>query len=172
MSREDWIAIASRLFAVFLAVTVARYIPSAFALIGQEGPQPSFILIAAVITASFAICALLWFFPLTVARKLLPVMKEPRSESRMDESTTLSVGLTVLGFWVLAYAVPDILYWITLIYSIRSMDAMSYMWTPEQTASVVTTVAEIAFGLWLVLGSSGIKRGLFRLRYGTAQNAA
>ncbi|WP_407353290.1 hypothetical protein [Luteimonas sp. R10] len=172
MSREDLVAVASRLFAVFLLVTIARSFPSAAALLSQEGHRPSLALVAIVLIAGVAICAVLWFFPLTIARKLLPVMKEPRSETSMSSSAALSVGLTLLGVWVLAYAIPDAIYWMTRFLLIHRIDDAHYAWGPEQIASVATTVAEIALAAWLIFGSSGIRRLIYKCRYGVSRDAA
>ena len=172
MSREDLVAVASRLFAVFLLVTIARSFPSAAALLSQEGDRPSLALVAVVLIAGIALCAILWFFPLTVARKLLPVMKEPRSEASIGPGSALSVGLTLLGVWVLAYAIPDAIYWITRFLLIRRMHVEHYAWGPDEIASVVTTIAELVLAVWLVFGSSGIKRLIHRYRYGAPADAA
>ena len=171
MSREDWIAIASRLFAVFLLVMVARSFPSAIALIGQEEPKPSMTLVAMVLSAGLLACAVLWFFPLTIARKLLPVMKEPRSDSPMSESVALSVGLTLIGIWVLASALPDAVYWGTIFLTVRQLDEGMFQWGHEQIASIVTTIAELVFAVWLIFGSTGIRRLIERFRYGSHAGA-
>ena len=168
MSREDLIAIASRLFAVFLLVTVARSFPSAMVVVGQGVDQISWVLAAIVLGSSLVVCAVLWFFPLTIARKLLPAMKEPRSESAMSGSVALSVGLTLLGIWVLATAIPDAIYWGTLLLLTRQMDVDYYQWGHEQVAGIVTTVTELVLAAWLIFGSSGIKRLIYRYRYGAA----
>jgi len=166
VSREDYVAIASRLFAIFLFVMVARSFPSAIALIGQKGPQPSLWLVVFVLASGIAICVALWIFPLTIARKLLPVMKEPRSDSQLSESAALSVGLTLLGVWVFATALPDLIYWGTLFHLSRQVEYGEFQWRAEQIASVTTTVAELALALWLVFGSSGIRRLIYKFRYG------
>lgn len=170
MSREDVIAIAVRLFAIFLLITVVRSFPSAIALIGQEGPKPSLVLVGLVSVCSLALCAFLWFFPLTVARKLLPTMREPRSETAMSGSVALSVGLTLLGVWVLAYALPDAIYWTTLLLLSRQVDGEYFDWGNEQIAHMVTTLAELVFAVWLIFGSSGIKRLILRFRHGPADD--
>ena len=172
MSREDLVAIASRLFAVFLLVTVARSFPSAAALIDQGGDRPSLVLVAIVLASGLSVCGVLWFFPLTVARKLLPVMKEPRSDTVMSNSLALSVGFTLLGVWVLAVAIPDAIYWGTLFLLTRQMDGGNYLWGHEQVASVVTTAVELALAAWLIFGSSGLSRLFERWRYGPSRGAA
>jgi divalent metal cation (Fe/Co/Zn/Cd) transporter len=165
VSREDYVAIASRLFAIFLFVMVARSIPSAIALIGQEGPQPSLWLVGLVLASGIAICVVLWLFPLTIARKLLPVMKEPRSDSQMSESVALSIGLTLLGVWVLATALPDLIYWGTLFQLSRQIEYGEFDWGAEQIAGITSSVAELALALWLIFASSGIRRLIYRFRY-------
>lgn len=170
MSREDLIAVAARIFAVFLLVTVVRSFPSTIALLDQEGPRPSLVLVGFVLASSLAVCAFLWFFPLTVARKLLPVMSEPRSETAMSGSVALSVGLTLLGVWVLAYALPDSVYWATLFLLTRQVDGGYFEWGHEQIANIVTTVAELLLAVWLIFGSSGVKRLILRYRHGPMED--
>lgn len=80
MSREDVIALAVRAFAIFLLVSVVRTFPGAIALIDQAEPKPSLAMVALVSVLSLALCVCLWCFPLTVARTLLPAMREPRSD--------------------------------------------------------------------------------------------
>ncbi len=171
MSREDWIAIASRLFAVFLLVMVARSFPSAIALISQDEPKPSMALVAMVLGASLLACAVLWFFPLTIARKLLPVMKEPRSDSPMGESVALSVGLTLIGIWVLASALPNAVYWGSIYLTLQQFDEGAFQWGPEQISGIATTIAELILSVWLIFGSTGIRRLIERFRYGPQRGA-
>ena len=83
MSREDLIAVATRLFAVFLLITVARFIPSAVALLDQNADVPSPVLAGLVLVSGLAACGVLWLFPLSIARKLLPAMREPRCTGKI-----------------------------------------------------------------------------------------
>jgi hypothetical protein len=172
VGREDLIAVASRILAVFLLVTIARSLPSAMALLDQGEPRPSLLLVGLVLAFGMSICAFLWVFPLTVARALLPVMREPRSETAMSGSVALSVGLTLLGVWVMAYAIPDLLYWATLFLLTRQHGAAYFGWGYEQISSVITTVAELVLAAWLIFGSSGIKRLILRYRHGSLADVA
>src|SRR5688572_20489459 len=126
-------------------------------------------LYALVLAVCLAFTAFLWFFPLTIARKLLPVMREPRSESALDSSTALSVGITLIGLWFLANAVADASYWLTLLVRVSQTAPDGFEWSQEQIASMVSTAFELAIALFLVLGSSGIKQLVYRYRYGDAR---
>ena len=172
MSREDVVAVACRVFAIFLLVTVLRSAPSAIALLDNDETQPGLSLVLFVMASTVGLCALLWFFPLSIARKLLPAMKEPRSEAPMNGPVALTVGLTILGVWVLATAVPDAIYWATLFVATSHIANDYFSWTHEQIADIVATITQLIIATWLVFGSSGIKRVIFRFRYGPAQDMA
>lgn len=171
MSREDFIAIASRLFSIFLFVTLARNIPSAILMLRDDsGDETGFILMVfGVLVTGLLLCAALWFFPLTIARKLLPVMRESRSEQAMDAPIALSVGLVLIGVWVMANALTDAVYWLILFWRTKQFDAAMYQWSPEQIAGVVATAAEIFIATWLIFGSPGIRRLIYKFRYGNQQ---
>lgn len=171
MSREDIIAVASRLFAVYLFLSALRMAAAAFSV---QGPSESleFLLLwhGAMVLPTLAIAALLWFFPLTVARRLLPVMKQAPPPVTVPGSLALALALTVLGLWLLATALPDTVYWLTWYVQMRDISApMEVM--PDQTAGMAATAAEVLLGLWLVLGSRGLSAVVTRLRFAGSEKA-
>lgn len=90
----------------------------------------------------------------------------------MSASVALSVGLTLIGVWVLAYALPDAIYWVTLYLLKRQMTAGSYAWRPEDMANVLATLVQLAVAIWLIFGSSGVQRLILRYRYGAAADVS
>jgi hypothetical protein len=172
VSREDIVAVASRLFSIFLLITIARQVPSAIALLSQDVGADFIALVAIVLLAGVFVCGILWFFPLTVARKLLPVMKEQNSATSMDASVGLSVGLTLIGVWVLANGLIDATYWTTLFLRTRQLDTTYFEWSHEHIANMVATVVELVLSAWLIFGASGIRRLIYRYRYGGPPGAA
>ncbi|MFY2763699.1 hypothetical protein [Arenimonas sp. MALMAid1274] len=169
MSREDYVAIGVRLFAVFVGIKTLLAIPASVQVLVQGDSMDWAWAHASVLSLTVALCAFLWFFPLTIARKLLPVMKEPRSEATIDASVGMSLGLTLLGVWFLAQGLMDLLYWLTLLvrtnYVVRAQQ-YDHVWQPDQIASMAATAFELVIGAVLILGSSGIRRGIYRFRYG------
>jgi hypothetical protein len=171
VSREDFIAVASRLFSIYLLLNVVRNIPSSLQLLSQDQGMAWAGLYALALVIGLLVCAGLWFFPLTVARKLLPVMREPRFESSIDSSVALSLGLTLIGVWVLAYALVDGTYWLTLLIRTEQVDTTNFVWSHEQIAGMVATAVEFVISLWLIFGNSGIKRLIYKFRYGQSFGA-
>jgi len=97
VNREDVIAVAVRLFAIYVLFDILKTIPGAGQLLsGQDGLAWAGLFIAILVIGGL-FCAFLWFFPLSVARKLLPVMHEPRSEQVIGAPVALSLGLTLIG---------------------------------------------------------------------------
>lgn len=172
MNREDCIAVGSRLFAIFLLITLLRsFLPSMAALRAQHDTT-AMAWSLAVLVLGLLICAALWRFPLTIARKLLPVMKEPRADHAMGASTALSVGLTLLGFWTLLTALPDASYWATIFLLTRHEASGYFAWGPEQLGGVVSTLLQLVLAVWMIFGSTGLQRLVTRGRYGRDADSA
>lgn len=166
MSREDFVAIASRLFAVFLMVVTVRAVAGSYPVASSYGSGSEFLLrISVFAIPSLAVSALLWFFPLSVARKLLPVMREPRPAISVASDHALELALTVLGFWVLATAISDGLYWIVMLAYANSSQMPGFELEPDQKANVIATGVELVIGFVLLFGSRGLAALAYRLRY-------
>ena len=165
MSREDIIAVAVRLFAIYMLFNILNTIPVATQLLSSQKGSWTGIYIAILVGAGL-ICAFLWFFPLSIARKLLPVMREPRSEQALGAPVALSLGLTLIGVWLLATALVDASYWLTLIIRSKQMNGVPVEWTPQQVASMVADFTRLFLSVWLIFGTAGIRRLIYKLRYG------
>jgi len=165
VSREDIVAVASRLFALFLLITAIRL---GTTMVAASGTFSSGWTLALFLLAIFlpiaAIAALLWFFPLPVARKLLPAMREPQPSVGVGSQTALDLGLTVIGFWVLSTAFTDAIYWLALLVQTHNAPIPVEL-DPTQKASLAATIGELAIGMWCVFGSRGLTNLVTRVRY-------
>lgn len=122
------------------------------------------LFLVAICLPTLAIAALLWYFPLNVARKLLPVMKEPKPVVDHASRTALQLALTAIGFWVLANAVTGLAYWIVFVARLAALPTPVEQ-SPETTAGIVATIVETLLGLWLILGNQGLVNLIERLKY-------
>ena len=168
MNREDFIAVASRLFSIYSFFGVIRTVPSAAQMLSQDQGMTWVGLYAIVLIISLLFCAFLWFFPLTIARKLLPVAREPRSEEAIGSSSALSLGLTLIGVWFLAGALVEASYWLALFVRTRQISDIPFEWTHVQIARIIGTAVELLISFGLIFGSSGIRRLIYKFRYGDA----
>jgi len=168
VSREDIVAVVTRLFAIVLLLFSLKFLATTVGFYFDTDQFTGLAPILAMVVTMIAIAALLWYFPLTIARKLLPVMKEPRPASVVDGPTLFSLALMILGVWFLANAVIDLGYWAVLFSSLGGSVPEEFGLTVEQKGSLLSTVLELLVALLLVFGSTGIRNLLFKIRYGNS----
>ncbi len=162
MSREDIIAVASRLFALFLLVVAVRSGSLVFAF--SDIDSKSLILsVFAGVGVPLAAAGLLWFFPLGVARKLLPVMRDEGAKLSSDRAGLMEVGCTVLGLWLLASGVSQALHW-GLYLLLLQTEGFEQPLSAANVAAIGRALFEVIFALWLLLGYEGILGAIRRVR--------
>jgi hypothetical protein len=146
MSPHQTIAVGVRLFAVWLAF----YAVGAVAVNYAEGNWQFATTIAFIATTAILI---LWFFPKTVAHKILAAPISGVTEpSSMD--AWLAAGCALIGLWVLSSAIPALVRKVLIFWLSRpGIDDTSGLkfW-------VVYDLLEIALGLWLFVGSKGLRK--------------
>ena len=114
---------------------------------------------ASVLLIEVVVMFALWFFPQSIARKLLTsTASDPQSPSSAD--TWLRLGCGLIGVWVLATSLPKLMLDAFVLYSIKPDDASSLRFT------VIYYLAEVAIAVWLIVGAKG-----FREVFWWAQNA-
>lgn len=163
LSREDIVAVAVRLFAVFLAVQAIRLIAQAIS--ADSGVTSGDFALGILITVIFPFMAavLLWLFPLSIASTLLPIDKNKASLS-INSNPILETGCILIGLWLFASALTDTFYWVViLIVTIRSDFEFSDIPT-EDIANMIATGVQIFVALYLLLGYRSILNALNSLR--------
>lgn len=166
MQKEHIVAIAVRLFSIFMFVYLVRYMSSFIPIITDpityKGRQLLPILFVIVL---IFVATLLWFFPLTVAKKILPNINPSPASVPLAAKEIELVAFTVLGLWMLAHAIPDVFYWGTFVYMIKSSNLSVGGLRPEQVSAILATIIELAIGLWLLVSSNGIIQLIRKVRY-------
>ncbi len=167
MSREDFVAIGARLFAVFLFAYMLSFVAGFFQILATAEVTSSAVIgFAITMLVMTAVAALIWVFPLTIARKLLPVMKERRSEESIGASVAMSLAMTAIGVWLLATALVDAAYWITVFARVKVAGVPGFELDPQQTGEIVAAAVQLGIAVWLVFGNAGITRVIHHLKFG------
>lgn len=163
MTSAQIVGLGVRLFAVWLVVSVLRHVPGMWQFNASvEGGSSAYVVTVVVGVLLLVLAAGLWFFPLTVAKNLIPSSsKTDYVQVPLDQAQ--SVGFTLLGLWVLASAVPDAFYWLFLIYRASIPETLFGLRTSDY-ANVVSTAVEVILGVWLLFGARGLLGLLRRAR--------
>lgn len=97
MTPQQWIGLSVRLFTVWFFLSG---LSTVLYLVGQSDPEYRFVIYPIIAVYLIAV-GLLWFFPMTIAHKLLPrtrfndVLSTPLKD-------TVVVACIILGLWIFA----------------------------------------------------------------------
>jgi hypothetical protein len=155
MSPHQIIAVAVRLFAVWLAI----HLPGqsyAFYFEGSKMNQPYVGLITAAITVAVLLVILaLWYFPMSIARKLLSA-SNPEAAPVSTPNTWLTMGCALIGLSLLTDSLPALVRDGLILFSARNDFAnVDYL-----KNSVLYLLVMVIISLWLILGARGFSRVL------------
>jgi hypothetical protein len=155
---QQIVAVALRLFAVWLGIETLKTVPAFFTVRGFD--SPSYVWMSFMIVLTIVAVLALWFFPNIIAGKLLPRPSSPPQPNPTPE-VWLALGCTLLGLWILVTTIPHLILNLIAVSAANAWDDRSQLrdW-------VIYYVIEVVAGIWLVLGSKGM-RAIFRW----AQNA-
>jgi hypothetical protein len=160
------VAVCLRFLAIVWLLYALNNAYGAMSYLGLQGGVPGSRWVVWVQAGlQLVICGALWFFPVTIASKLLPSYSrppDPQNPPHLHEWQTL--GVICIGLWALSRAVPDLVYWITYMGMAFEGDSPVGDLAPDQKAGFIATLVEIAVGLWLVLGAKGAAALLFKVR--------
>jgi hypothetical protein len=155
MTNAQVVALGVRLFSIWLALYLIRHAPALWSANMEQFPEsPAAGTVIAVSIVLIAVTIALWFFPLAVARKLIP-------KATLDQPTPLPIdqlhaaGFCLLGLWVLTEAIPRLVYVIFIVYHSTRPNAMVAL-DPGQYAGIARTLVELGIGLWLLFGARGL----------------
>ena len=162
MTPLQTIVVAVRLFAIWIGLTLFTLVPSAWAYVrGSSLGLGTTLSIAGALVGMVAVALFLWWFPLTVARRLLPgALSEPKETQTSPEEWFL-VGTRLMGLWILTRALPTLAFQIAYLYLSEGPDA-ERMASPPTRWSLVPQVLQAVVGLALLFGAEGLL-GLLRL---------
>lgn len=153
MSPHQIIAVAVRLFAIWLCALVAMNLPYYFLNTPLRGEADSiFVFLGG--SAIFVIVAIgLWRFPLMVANKLLSTNVQ-KSESSAKPDMWLAMGCSLIGLWLLATTIPALVQ--DLIWAVPEFAGGH----PVETLNIWfgLYLPKIIIGVWLILGGKGFRR--------------
>jgi len=152
MTPLQTLAVVVRLFSVWLVVSTGREI-FAFYVSGIAHGSNDGGLIALCSFALVSVLAVaLWFFPKSVARKLIsPSDQEPKAPASPD--SWLSVGCALIGVWLLAGALPALVRRLLIIHFADGMEDDA----SDKAVWMFYYLSQIAISLWLIFGAEGLR---------------
>lgn len=160
MSPQQIVAVALRVFAAWLCVDLFRTLPVlSFA---RRGDAPGFLFVLVFFGLTGLLVLVLWFFPRTIAGKLLSApVSEPTASISPD--TWLAIGCALIGLWMLASTLPRLVAEGFTLYQASSDPGYRDQGVTKSWA--IYYVVEVAIALWLILGARGFRKVFWWARY-------
>jgi hypothetical protein len=158
MTVKQAVALGVRLFSIWLFVFLVQTAPAWWLITANDVPRPAGAIATVIaVTCLIALVALLlWLFPLTVARKLLP-------RSALDQTIALPpaeqierAGFCLLGLWVLAQALPGLIREI-FVFCIYTRAGSTFEWSAQDYASLAEVLVRSGIAIWLLFGAKGLQ---------------
>jgi hypothetical protein len=104
----------------------------------------------------------LWFFPGTVANRI--VSGAPVPESTFDPRPLELIALTVVGIYLVAHAIIDIAYNVALAITLLRVVPDLANVPPSVIARIAAALVQIIIGVALCIGGRGVLRLVERMR--------
>jgi hypothetical protein len=165
MNKEEIVAIAVRLFAIALALYSFSNLPGMAIFYDQMKMPEATYLFAGLTLSIFIIAILLWTFPLTVARKILPKSSSNSKIGDWSYEGILTCGFIILGIYFLYHAISDSMYWLYIWKYSESFEGNRIKLNTDQLAQIYATMAEFIFTMILIFGSKALSGFLVKLRH-------
>jgi hypothetical protein len=160
MSPYQIIAVMVRLFAVWVAIHLPGQL-YAFYFAGTKIDQPyTGLITVGILLATLVIILGLWFFPMSIAKKLLSTAA--REEVRATTPDTwLSMGCALIGLYLLTESLPPLIRDVLVLFSSETFnDDFSALKT-----SLLYFLFMVAIAFWLILGAKGFRKVFRWARY-------
>ncbi len=166
MKHEQIVALCIRLSSVAVILSAIRYVSGWLPYTDFNDMQTHDVAAMAVAVISIFVAMLLWIMPNCVVRSIVPNGFNDRAKSHWTDGEIYGCGFVVVGTYYLFKSVSGGLYWIMFLVA-RSRNPLivnepSY----DEKIAILLTIAEIAASLGLILGSTGLAKQVFRVRYG------
>ncbi len=152
MTPHQFIAIVVRLFAIWYAIFLIKELPPSF--IAELEHTGAIVPIKIGIAVFLVLLGLvLWFAANPIARLIVP---RPGAETPLPwtEKRLLTIGSSIVGLWVMLYALSPLIYYGTLWF--LSIKNQMPGWETEHTISLTTAFVVFALGVWLFVGARGL----------------
>ena len=160
MTPHQTLAVAVRLFAICFAIYAVRELLGFYVAGRERNDQYSASIVATVTVVAILLLVVLWFFPKSIARGLLPLSSDTPAKSSTPEMW-IAAGSSLIGLWLVAASVPALLRNGLVMYLFRSesVDTSSFI------SGLIYYAIQFLVGVGLIVGANSIRRFILWARY-------
>lgn len=157
MYAHHYLAIGFKLFAIWLGLYSSHklaYLLENILYGTVQGIEASLLYSAFLYLTPFIVVALLWKFPITLAKAIIPTNADLKPNP-LSPKAFAGVLISLLGLFFLYRASMDSLYWLTILSFSENYGSFAN-YTTESKAAMVTTVLEFIAALLFLIKTKQI----------------
>lgn len=162
MTPHQGLALGVRLFAVWYALVLLREV---FELLAMPRPplgSQEITVVTIGVVVSVILLFVLWFFPKSIARGLLPSSTDTPSQA-LSYQMWFALGTALLGLWFVASSITPILRNLSVLYVFRP-ELINSENVRSLHVGLLYYAVELVLGLCLLFGATGIRKLIWRIR--------
>lgn len=164
MKLEHIVALAVRLFSIAVAIYALRNGISLVPFFNEQGWEIASYAYLTLMAGLLLLSLYLWYFPLTVAGRLVTFKGDGITEAGSASAKEIQVvGFTILGMYLLFNVISDVVYWLIIWFIGNRNSNIDVTPTADQVSSMFATGVELVFAVTLLLGAAGISRVINKL---------
>ena len=166
MNKNDFLALAIRLFGIFLLVSIIRDSSAfIFTMMNFGEGNNTWLLVSSVIISIFILVALILIkFPLTIAGKIMTKIDSKEQIVSFNKDDIQYVGFTIIGMFLLARTLPDVFYWASFVFQANLVTDSSITITAKDKSNMISTACEIIISIVVLFGANGIQNIIYKIR--------
>ncbi|MDX8398882.1 MAG: hypothetical protein R8K20_01380 [Gallionellaceae bacterium] len=157
MNTHQILAVSTRLFAIWLFLYSISHLAGSYLQAQRYSAPDSLHPLFWGVGVVIFICGLLWYFPLLIAKQILPPSTTEDAPTVLFENW-FSVGCSLIGLWVLVNAIPALASYFIGNYLGQKFEPDMFVGTPDWALLITFNVFQLLMGLWLLLGGKGLKK--------------
>lgn len=161
MTPQQLIGTGVRLFSIWLALSSIAYfaaVPTALSA-APFGDGTSTTVSYAVGGLYVLVAVILWLFPMSVAHKLLPRTSHTNTLA-LPGSGLARTGVGLLGLWLVAKALPSVVWVLFRAYLYVEAGSSFSALTPELKLEVSVSTFEVLLGVFIIMQSAALARAI------------
>lgn len=162
MTPHQALALGVRLFVVWYALVILRELAVFLTSWRPLNDSTALVVVIVGFVLSAAVLLVLWFFPKSIARGLLPHSSDTPAQS-LSYQMWFTLGTALLGLWLVASAITPILRNLSVMYVFRP-ELINAEDMRSLRVGLFYYVIELVLGLCLLFGATGISKLVGRIR--------
>jgi hypothetical protein len=155
MTPQQLVGLVIRMFSVVLIALCLPYLTTLPALLQSHDMDTSATFSMMIGLAYFVLAIVVWFFPMTIAHKLVPKSSfDNRFNTRPDEVATVAVA--ILGLWKLIQAGPELISYIFRVSLSVGSNSLFMALSPKGKVDLLVMLLTVVIALVFIFKAHAI----------------